>query len=203
MKPFLHLSTSLHSAVSLLAVIALACGSSDEDAGSSAPPFTGGPGATPPPGSPGPGPVPVAPSTSSPDQPSGIPGEAPVTNGETPLAGGESGTGSGSGSGGDNPTPPGTPGAPGDPAQPAPQNPPPRPPGGTPNLFTELLGRSQAEVDAKVQTAVDLFFGIGSNDPATPTLNGGARSFYTLPQDPTMGFIWAADSADIRSEGMS
>jgi oligosaccharide reducing-end xylanase len=113
-------------------------------------------------------------------------------NAETPLTGG----------GGSSD--PGTTQGPGQPQDPQmPENPPARPPGGTANLFSELLGRSQAEVDAKVQTAVDRFFGIGTGDPATPTLNGGARSFYTLPQDPSMGFIWAADSNDIRSEGMS
>jgi oligosaccharide reducing-end xylanase len=104
--------------------------------------------------------------------------ENPVPSGETPL----------------EPTGPG-----------APQNAPPRSDGvtGATNLFTALLGRSEAEVDQKVQTAVNRFFGIDSTDPAVPTLDGGARSFYTLPQDPSMGFIYAADSSDIRSEGMS
>jgi hypothetical protein len=164
------------------------------------PPASGGPSVTAPPASGDPGPAP------------GASNETPVTNGETPLAGGENGSGEGGGPGDGDPAtqPPQDPGSPQDPGQPPqnpegppPQNPPARPPGGTANLFSQILGRSQGEVDAKVQTAVDRFFGIGTNDPATPTLNGGARSFYTLPQDPGMGFIWAADSNDIRSEGMS
>ena len=73
----------------------------------------------------------------------------------------------------------------------------------TPNLFVSLLGKTQAEVDTKVSTAVNRFFGIGTNEPAVPTVDSGYRCYYELPQDPTMGFIWAADSNDIRSEGMS
>ena len=74
---------------------------------------------------------------------------------------------------------------------------------GTNNLFSELLGRSQAEVDAKLTTAVNRFFGIGTGEPATPTRDSGYRCYYELPQDNSMAFIWAADSNDIRSEGMS
>jgi oligosaccharide reducing-end xylanase len=70
-------------------------------------------------------------------------------------------------------------------------------------LFSTLLGKSQADVDAKVTTAVNRFFGIGTGEPTTPTAATGYRCFYELPQDPSMGFIWAADSSDIRSEGMS
>jgi len=33
------------------------------------------------------------------------------------------------------------------------------------NLFGTLLGKSDAEVDEKVSTAVDRFFGIGSDEP--------------------------------------
>ncbi|MGC4064013.1 MAG: glycosyl hydrolase family 8 [Polyangiaceae bacterium] len=76
-------------------------------------------------------------------------------------------------------------------------------PHGTFNLFVTLLGKSESEVDAKVATAVNRYFGIGTNEPATPTATSGYRCFYELPQDPSMGFIWAADSNDIRSEGMS
>jgi len=197
----IHRALSMHSALSLFTVLAFACGSAEEDGSSGVPPFGGvEPGAPSSTLGTGAGPDVNAPPTGASNQPSGTPSETPVTNGETPLAGGAgNGDGSGGTAGAGAPT---TPGDPQDPGVP-PQNPPARPPGGTPNLFSELLGRSEAEVDAKVQTAVERFFGINSNDPATPTLNGGARSFYTLPQDPTMGFIWAADSADIRSEGMS
>jgi oligosaccharide reducing-end xylanase len=71
------------------------------------------------------------------------------------------------------------------------------------NLFTTLLGKSQADVDSKVTTAVNRFFGIGTNEPTTPTVASGYRCYYELPQDSSMAFIWAADSDDIRSEGMS
>jgi oligosaccharide reducing-end xylanase len=73
---------------------------------------------------------------------------------------------------------------------------------GTPNLFLEL-GKTQAEVDDKLSLAVRRFFGIGTNESATPTVASGYRCYYELPQDPSMAFIWAADSNDIRSEGMS
>jgi len=58
-------------------------------------------------------------------------------------------------------------------------------------------------IDAKVTTAVNRYFGIGTNEPATPTAATGYRCYYELPQDSSMGFIWAADSDDVRSEGMS
>ncbi|MEY4545803.1 MAG: hypothetical protein RL685_1998, partial [Pseudomonadota bacterium] len=74
---------------------------------------------------------------------------------------------------------------------------------GTVNLFVELAGKTQTEVDEKVTTAVNRFFGIGTNEPNELTLMSGYRCYYELPQDPSMGFIWAADSNDIRSEGMS
>ncbi|HTV21336.1 MAG TPA: glycosyl hydrolase family 8 [Polyangiaceae bacterium] len=208
MKHLASTSRSIHSALSLLAAFALACGAADEDGASNVPPAFGG--VTP--GAPAPGAAGTSggsdvtnPPAGDPNQPANTPSETPVQNGETPLTGSE---GNGNGTGQPpvdpgNPQSPGDPGQPQDPGQPGPQNPPARGPGGTANLFSEVLGRSQAEVDAKVQTAVDRFFGIGGNDPATPTLNGGARSFYTLPQDPSMGFVWAADSNDIRSEGMS
>lgn len=73
----------------------------------------------------------------------------------------------------------------------------------TTNLFTSLSGKTQQEVDAKVKTAVDRFFGIGTGEPNTPTVGSGYRCYYELPNDPSMAFIWAADSNDIRSEGMS
>jgi len=73
----------------------------------------------------------------------------------------------------------------------------------TTNLFTTLSGKTQQEVDAKVKTAVERFFGIGTNEPTTPTVGSGYRCYYELPNDPSMAFIWAADSNDVRSEGMS
>jgi oligosaccharide reducing-end xylanase len=74
---------------------------------------------------------------------------------------------------------------------------------GTANLFTELLGKTQDEVDAKVKTAVERFFGIGTGEPNTMTADTGYRCYYELPQDPTQAFIWAPDSNDVRSEGLS
>jgi len=74
---------------------------------------------------------------------------------------------------------------------------------GTTNLFTSLSGKTQQEVDSKVTTAVNRFFGIGTGEATTPTVNTGYRCYYELPNDPSMAFIWAADSNDIRSEGMS
>lgn len=74
---------------------------------------------------------------------------------------------------------------------------------GTPNLFTTVSGKTQTEVDEKVQTAVNRFFGIGTAEPATPTAATGYRCYYELPNDPSQAFIWAPDSNDIRSEGMS
>lgn len=73
----------------------------------------------------------------------------------------------------------------------------------TPNLFASMLGKSQAEVDQKVTTAVNRFFGVGTGEPSTPTGSSGYRCYYELPQDPNLAFIWAADSNDVRSEGMS
>ena len=74
---------------------------------------------------------------------------------------------------------------------------------GTTNLFTSLSGKTQQEVDMKVTTAVDRFFGTGTGEATTPTVDTGYRFYYELPNDPSMAFIWAADSNDIRSEGMS
>src|SRR6478736_1768586 len=70
-------------------------------------------------------------------------------------------------------------------------------------LFRTMLGKSQTEIDSKVTTAVNRFFGIGTNEPTTPTAATGYRCYYEMPQDSSMAFIWAADSNDIRSEGMS
>jgi oligosaccharide reducing-end xylanase len=71
------------------------------------------------------------------------------------------------------------------------------------SLFTTLSGKTQQEIDAKVSTAVNRFFGIGTGEPTTPTVATGYRCYYELPDDASMAFIWAADSNDIRSEGMS
>lgn len=73
----------------------------------------------------------------------------------------------------------------------------------TTNLFVSLANKTEAEVDAKLKTAVERFFGIGTSESATPVVNTGYRCYYELPQDPSQAFIWAADSNDIRSEGMS
>jgi oligosaccharide reducing-end xylanase len=70
-------------------------------------------------------------------------------------------------------------------------------------LFASLLQKSAAEVDEKVTTAVDRFFGIGTDEPNQLIVDSGYRCYYELPQDPSMAFIWAADSNDVRSEGMS
>lgn len=204
MNHLVLLSRLALTALPICAALALACGGA-EDTGDDVPDFAGAvPGApsSMPPGTGAEPGAPVQPGV-GPSAP-GVGNEAPVTNGGTPL---EPGTGGNPPAGGapTNPQSP-TPQSPDPgPEGPLPVNPPPRNDGvtGTTNLFTQLLGRSQAEVDQKVQTAVDRFFGIVGNDPAVPTLNGGARSFYTLPQDPSMGFVYAADSSDIRSEGMS
>jgi oligosaccharide reducing-end xylanase len=205
--------TALPLCVALLA----ACGS-PEDTGADVPDYSGAPSATPAAPAPGRGNGPGAPQqpgvNPGPTPAAGTDSEAPIANGGTPLApGGTPLPPSGAAGGPAQPPPvagelPTTPDPQTPPVQepqgPPPVNPPPRNDGvtGTANLFTQLNGRTQAEVDQKVQTAVNRFFGIGSNDSAVPTLNG-VRSFYTLPQDASMGFVYAADSTDIRSEGMS
>ncbi len=73
-------------------------------------------------------------------------------------------------------------------------------PGG---LFVSLVGKTQADVNTKLTTAVNRFFGIGTGESTTPTAATGYRCYYELPQDASMAFIWAADSDDVRSEGMS
>jgi oligosaccharide reducing-end xylanase len=88
-----------------------------------------------------------------------------------------------------------------DPGEPEPGMP--ASPTGTRNLFTELLGIPEADVSAKLQLAANRIFGIGTNESATPVVDTGYRVYYELPQDPSRAFIWAADSNDIRSEGMS
>ena len=75
-----------------------------------------------------------------------------------------------------------------------------QPPGG---IFATVLGKSQTDIDSKVTTAVNRFFGIGTSESTTPTAATGYRCYYELPQDSSMAFIWAADSDDVRSEGMS
>jgi len=74
---------------------------------------------------------------------------------------------------------------------------------GTRNLLVEDLGRTPAEVQEKLATAVNRFFGIGTGEPNQLIVDMGYRLYYELPQDKSQAFIWAADSADIRSEGMS
>ncbi len=74
---------------------------------------------------------------------------------------------------------------------------------GTQNLFVDSLGKTSTEVDDKLTLAVKRFFGIDSSEPTTPTSSTGYRCYYELPNDPTRAYIWAADSNDVRSEGMS
>jgi oligosaccharide reducing-end xylanase len=74
---------------------------------------------------------------------------------------------------------------------------------GTTNLFVTIGGKTQGDVDTKVTTAVNRFFGIGTGEPATPTADTGYRLYYELPGDPSMAYIWAVDSNDVRSEGVS
>ena len=71
------------------------------------------------------------------------------------------------------------------------------------DLFSTLLGKPDVEVEDKVGTAVNRFFGIGTNEPDTLDAANGYRCYYELPQDPSFAFIWAPDSNDVRSEGMS
>lgn len=77
------------------------------------------------------------------------------------------------------------------------------PTAGTPNLFADLLGVTEREVDEKLILAVNRIFGIGTNDPQKPVVDGGYKIYYELPQDSSMAFIYNADEADIRSEGVS
>ena len=212
MTSFAHKPRAALAALPLILASLAGCGGSEDDSqsdvpsfgglppGSQAPGVAGGAGTATPPAPSDPGVVPGQPSTG------GNP-ETPVTEGSTPIAPGQPGAGA-PGAGGATATPPGEqpPVTPTEPLPPELIPPPPldRPAvGGTPNLFVDVLGRTPAEVDQKVRSAVNRFFGLEGADPATPTLNGGARSFYTLPQDNGMAFVYAADSSDIRSEGMS
>lgn len=74
---------------------------------------------------------------------------------------------------------------------------------GTTNLFVSELGLSEQEVRQKLATAANRFFGIGTGEPNELLADEGYRVYYELPQDTTQAFIWAPDSDDIRSEGMS
>lgn len=61
-----------------------------------------------------------------------------------------------------------------------------------PNLFVELLGKSQDEVDAKINTVYQkLFYGNNSSE----------RIYY--PVEPDMAYIEDVNNQDVRSEGMS
>jgi oligosaccharide reducing-end xylanase len=71
------------------------------------------------------------------------------------------------------------------------------------NLFVEVLGVTEAEVDAKLTLAVERVFGIGTGEPGTPTAGSGFRLYYELPQNPSRGFIWTSDSDDVRSEALA
>jgi oligosaccharide reducing-end xylanase len=189
--------------VSMVALFVGACGASDDDPGAPVPSFEGQ-GMTPapseqtPPGSDTPSTPSDGMPPATPDAPSGSEGSGDLPLDMNPPS-----------------TPPGT-GITPTPDQPAPDQPTPdqptpdqpapteeRPTAGSRNLFTELLGIPVAEVDAKVRLAANRIFGIGTNESATPVVNTGFRVYYELPQNPSQAFIWAADSNDIRSEGMS
>ena len=71
------------------------------------------------------------------------------------------------------------------------------------NLFHRFARKTEAQTKQKVLSACHRFFGIGTSESSTPAVDSGYRCYYELPQDPSMAFIWAADSNDIRSEGMS
>ena len=81
---------------------------------------------------------------------------------------------------------------------------PPAPSAGTRNMFTELLGIPEDEVFAKIDLIRNRIFGIGTNEQVQPPVaNQGFRIYYELPQDRSMAYIWAVDTNDVRSEGMS
>jgi oligosaccharide reducing-end xylanase len=77
------------------------------------------------------------------------------------------------------------------------------PTSGTENLLSERLGIPEQEVRQKLALAISRFFGIGTGEPNQLVADRGYRLYYELPQDRTQAFIWAPDSNDIRSEGMS
>jgi oligosaccharide reducing-end xylanase len=196
--------------VSMVALFVGACGASDDQPGTFVPSFEGQ-GVTPGEQTPGNG----SPSTpddgltpTTPDVPSGE-GNGALPLDMTPPSSTPPGMGTTPPPGSETPAQP-TPDQPA-PDQPAPDQPAPgqpaptveRPTAGSRNLFTELLGIPVDEVDAKVQLAANRIFGIGTNESATPVVNTGYRVYYELPQNPNQAFIWAADSNDIRSEGMS
>ena len=199
---------------SLLTLLLAACGGSEDEAtGPDLPDFAGPPASTP-------GTAPSAtPSTNpggtvDPSQPptTDTPGEAPgvlpldgTTPGNNPAQNPSSPTpetpvGEQPQQPGEQPEQPEQPGEqPAVPSLPDPD----RPTRGTSNLFTDLLGIPVGEVDAKIQTAVNRIFGIGTGESAIPDANNGFRIYYELPQDPSRAFIWCADNNDVRSEGQS
>jgi oligosaccharide reducing-end xylanase len=197
----------------LLALLASACGAGDDRAGVGTgvvSPFGSPPSGQnmqqPPPGAQNePGSTPADSSNTSATSganPETQPGDITLTPGTNP---GGTNPGSTDTSGGTTTPPEMTPPGMTPPATPAPF---PdavleRPTKGTTNLFTELLGIPEGQVNGKVLQAVNRFFGIGTNESTTPVLNTGWRVYYELPQDRSMAFIWASDSNDIRSEGMS
>jgi oligosaccharide reducing-end xylanase len=210
--------------VSMVALFAGACGAPDDDPGAAVPSFAGPIAPTNDPNQPS-GAAPSAPNDAVTPALPGAPasdegtGELPLDTtppASTPGTGDAPPPDSQTPNQPDQPTPeqpapdqptPEQP-APDEPVpdQPAPNSPAPteeRPTAGTRNLFTELLGIPVGEVDAKVRLAANRIFGIGTNESATPVLNTGYRVYYELPQNPNQAFIWAADSNDIRSEGMS
>jgi oligosaccharide reducing-end xylanase len=183
---------------SVLALLASACGS---DASDPVPSFMG-------PAASKPGELPATPAPGSTKPGDGQPPGSVGGNGDTPTdnlpldMGGQQPPGSGSVG---TTTPP----TEDPPTEQTPGETPPeavleRPTRGTTNLFTDLLGVPVGEVDQKVITAVNRFYGIGTNEQTQPPVaNSGYRVYYELPQDRSMAYIWAVDANDIRSEGMS
>ena len=201
MTPFSRAHSQI-APISLLLVLATACGTSSDEPRVNVPAYSGS-------NSPGidtnPGALPPS-DTPNGAEPDGMPGgtEPPSTGGEAPSDGIAL-----------VPTQPppmqtstNTEPAPVVPAQPEPPAPPvagspERPTRGTTNLFTDLLGIPVGEVDDRVKLVVDRLFGIGTNESAIPQVNTGFRIYYELPQDPSQAFIWCADANDVRSEGQS
>jgi oligosaccharide reducing-end xylanase len=184
-------------ALSMVTLLAPACGTSSDEPSADVPESGANPGTMSPSGAPGnadPGSVPGGTETpagsEAPDD--GIALEpsqpAPTGTGEAPSS-----------------EQPQTPVTPLEPAPPAPEVPPSpdRPTRGTANLFGDLLGIPVGDVDAKVRQVVDRVFGIGTNESAIPQVDTGYRIYYELPQDPSQAFIWCADENDVRSEGQS
>jgi oligosaccharide reducing-end xylanase len=205
MTPFTRIGSCLTTAsLSVIGLLAIACGASSDPARSDIPDLSGSPAAPP-------GATPPASNAGSPAEPSDM-GEAtdPAAATNTEAPDGElpfdpsSPTETGESPTSEPAQPPVAPERPAPEEPPAPLPPSPdRPVRGTANLFSDLLGIPVGEVDAKVRLVVDRIFGIGTNESAIPVVDTGYRVYYELPQDPSQAFIWCADENDVRSEGQS